>query len=493
MLRFAKDLRQGYILQAMGEVLDEHGCDTLNTRILWKDNIITRDDLHMRSVHMTSFESFERGPEAAEKMGAFLGNGVFVTDGNRWKRERALIRPFLNKERVSDFEIFTKYAEKALAILNDAAEAGATLDLQDLFSRFTLDSASEFLLGHAPDALSASRPVPFHSRIGSKGAATDDPFGSFLYSFEEVQVTISLRWRLNTFFPLYEMLGDKTKPHADVINKWMKPTVMKALQDKARDREHGVKLNSEERTLLDSLVESTDDEETVRYGILNVLMAGRDTTAGLLTFTVYLLTMYPDVLKRLKEEVLSVLGSSGNPTQEAIRNMPYMNAVLSETLRLYPGAPMGIRNSITEVLLPTADGSPPLYFPPRARVTWLTLLMHRRADLWGADCEEFDPARWLDPARMAAYNARPSIYVPFLSGPRMCPGQMFALSEASFMISRLMQKFSGFELVPEAIPEGAAPPPAWKNGKGRQRIEKVWPSTAFTAFIKGGLWVRPVH
>ena len=82
------------------------------------------------------------------------------------------------------------------------------------------------------------------------------------------------------------------------------------------------------------------------------------------------------------------------------------------------------------------------------------------------------------------------------------------------MLVRLLQRFSGFELVPEAIPEGARPPPQWKEGKGRQRIEQVWPSTAFTAFVKvsvlsafllllralladevrvqGGLWVRPV-
>ena len=96
-----------------------------------------------------------------------------------------------------------------------------------------------------------------------------------------------------------------------------------------------------------------------------------------------------------------------------------------------------------------------------------------------------------------------------------CPGQNFALNEAAFMLVRLLQRFSRFELVPEAIPEGARPPPQWKEGKGRQRIEQVWPSTAFTAFVKvsvlsafllllllrcladevrvqGGLWVRPV-
>ncbi|KAI0935578.1 hypothetical protein AcV5_003967 [Taiwanofungus camphoratus] len=480
MLRFAKDLRQGYTLQAMGELLDEYNCDTLNTRILWKDTVITRDDLHMRSVHAVDFESYERGLEAAEKMGTFLGRGV---DGPRWRKERGLIRPFLSKERVSDFEIMSKYSDKVLAILSDVGESGQPIDIQDLFARFTLDAGSEFLLGFSPDALSAPRPVPFRTRLGAKGSATDDTFGTFAYSFEEVQVTISMRWRLGAFFPLYELFGDRTLPHVEVITRWVKPIVERALEEKARSRERGTTLHKE-RTLLDNLVDNTEDEETIRYELLNVLMAARDTTAGLLTYTVYLLSMHPDVTRRLRKEVLEVCGPTGTPMSDSIRKMPYMSAVLNEALRLFPPAPMGIRNSIKEVLLPTSDNKPPLYFPPKCRVSWLTLHLHRRKDLWGPDADEFDPDRWLHPERIACYNGRPSIFIPFLSGPRMCLGQAFALNEASFLIARLLQKFAKIDLVPEALPEGARPPAEWKQGKGRQRIEKCWPSTAFTAFVK---------
>ena len=147
--------------------------------------------------------------------------------------------------------------------------------------------------------------------------------------------------------------------------------------------------------------------------MLNVMMAGRDTvrltplrssnvepnilqTAGLLTFVTYLLAIHHDVAKRLREEIFDVCGAAGNPTHDLIRKMPYslssppppflsppltlptVNAVLNETLRLFPGAPMGIRNSIHEVLLPTAEGTAPLYLPGKARVTWLTLHLHRQ-------------------------------------------------------------------------------------------------------------------
>ncbi|OBZ74591.1 hypothetical protein A0H81_05671 [Grifola frondosa] len=475
MFRFAKDLRTGYALQAMNEILDEYNCETLNTRILWKDNIISRNDIHIHAVHSTSFNSFERGPEQAEKMQTFLGRGIFVTDGEAWKQNRAMIRPFLGKERVSDFEIFAEHTDKVLSILSDALESGSPIDAQDLFSRFTLDSGSDFLLGFCPDSLSAPRPIPFKARIGPKGAAADDEFGTFSRAFEEIQVTIAMRFRLGAFFPLYEFFGDRTLPDAKVITRWIKPVVEKALQDKAH-------------------------EETVRYGLLNVLMAARDTTAALLTFTVYLLAMHPEVLQRLRKEVLDVCGSSDNPTPASARKMTYsmppfflaiphiptyppVTAVLNETLRLFPPAPMGIRNATEEVLLPSSDGRTQLYFPRGARFTWL--MLPPRARTSGAPTPTRSiPTVGLMSARRAIAPTLGCIFHSSLAP--QC--QAFALSEASFMMARLLQTFSGVELVPDALPEGARPPEAWKLGKGRQAIEKFWPNTAVTEYLKGGLW-----
>lgn len=154
----------------------------------------------------------------------------------------------------------SKYSDKVLAILSDVGESGQPIDIQDLFARFTLDAGSEFLLGFSPDALSAPRPVPFRTRLGAKGSATDDTFGTFAYSFEEVQVTISMRWRLGAFFPLYELFGDRTLPHVEVITRWVKPIVERALEEKARSRERGTTLHKE-RTLLDNLVDNTEGKD----------------------------------------------------------------------------------------------------------------------------------------------------------------------------------------------------------------------------------------
>ena len=78
------------------------------------------------------------------------------------------------------------------------------------------------------------------------------------------------------------------------------------------------------------------DPNIIRDETLNILLAGRDTTACTLTYAVYRMAEHPDILKRLREEILSVVGPSRRPSYEDIRNMKYLRAVINETLRLYP-------------------------------------------------------------------------------------------------------------------------------------------------------------
>ncbi|OCH89396.1 cytochrome P450 monooxygenase CYP63 [Obba rivulosa] len=492
MLRLAKDFPTGYALQAFTDLLDEYNCDTLNMRILWKDMIISRDDLVMKAVQSTQLLAFERGFESRELMGTFLGRGVFVTDGEEWRQNRALIRPFFNKERISDINIIDEHAEQVLSILLDSSRSNSVIDVQDLFARFTLDSGADFLVGLKTKSLTARRPVAFKARLGAKGAATDDDFGTFAYAFDHIQVVIGLRVRVGMMWPLNELSGDRTLLDAKVITDWIKPVVEEALREKAKKKELGLSETSEERTLLDSFVERTDDEAAVRYGLLNVLMASRDSTAALLSFTTYLLSLHPEVMRRLRQEVVDICGQSGRPSREVLQKMPYLEAVLSEALRLFPPAPMGALWAIEDTFVRCGDRSEVLHIPKGSRFNWITLALHRRKDFWGDDCEDFKPQRWLDPKMAARLAERPSMYIPFIQGPRMCPGRDFAKLEASYLLVRILQKFSRFELVPEALPQGAAPPEHWKHRKGRQASEKCWPSTAFTMFIKGGLWMR-VH
>lgn len=219
------------------------------------------------------------------------------------------------------------------------------------------------------------------------------------------------------------------------------------------------------------------------------MTASRDTTAGLLSFACYMLAMQPEVMARLREEVLTHYGTNEIPTYDSLKKLRYLRAVLDETLRLFPPAPFLARESKNTTVIPTDDG--PLYFPAGVQVLWSIVAIHRRKDLWGEDAEEFKPGRFLDPVCMKALAADPYRFMPFGGGPRICLGMQFAYNEASFMLVRMLQVFEHLTVAQaEAAPAGSLPPEEWKSMKGRQAKEKIHPLVAVTMYSKGGIWLR---
>ena len=142
-----------------------------------------------------------------------------------------MARPFFARERVSDFETFERHTSHALDMVSDLCESGQPCEAQDLYSRFALDAASEFLFGRNLDTLSAVLPTPSDAassgvdQTGPRGSATPDVWGSFVHAFESAQHVIMMRGRIGYFWPLFELFGDKAIPHVHRIRKWLEPIV----------------------------------------------------------------------------------------------------------------------------------------------------------------------------------------------------------------------------------------------------------------------------
>lgn len=166
-----------------------------------------------------------------------------------------------------------------------------------------------------------------------------------------------------------------------------------------------------------------------------VLIAGRDTTAATLSWTVYELAHCPRAYARLRGEVLATVGARRAPTYEDLKSMTYLTHALNETLRLYPAVPYNLRAALQDTTLPGRPGQPDIAVLEGDVVVYSTLAMQRRRDLYpekAADGSEFpDPAVFC-PERWDGWTPRAWTYVPFNGGPRICVGQNFAMTEMAF-------------------------------------------------------------
>lgn len=166
------------------------------------------------------------------------------------------------------------------------------------------------------------------------------------------------------------------------------------------------------------------------------LVAGHETTSGLLSFAVYYLLQHPEVVARARDEVDRVLGTDPGmtPTVAQLGRLGYVRRILDETLRLWPTAPAFTR----QARMPgeTVGGYGP--FDPGTPIIALTPMLHRLPEVWGDRAHEFDPDH-MAPDRVDALP--PDAYRPFGSGQRACIGRQFALQEAVLVLGMLLQRF----------------------------------------------------
>ncbi|KAF8996816.1 cytochrome P450 monooxygenase pc-3 [Cyathus striatus] len=488
MRKFLANMKDGYPGDLHIEWTAKYG-NTYQLLLPFEKRVFTFEPDHIKALLATQFDTFEKGPMFMEQARSMLGTGVFNSDGDMWKFHRTITRPFFIRERISDFEIFGVHADDAVRQAKERLAEGYAIDFQDLVSRFTLDSATQFLFGDNVRSLNAGLAYPASSHKSNPPTFDTHPSNRFVSAFMEGQYQIALRARKGETWPLQELFGDMMSPNREVVDEFVRPLMERALRKK-KEGALGEK-EGEEGYLIDYLVQQTEDPIVLMDELVNLLVAGRDTTASLLTFSVYMMAEHPHLTQRLREEILSKVGPTNHPTYENIRELKYVRAFLNEVLRLYPPVPINSRTSNRDTILQTkAPGVRDFYVPALTRCTYSVFNMHRRTDLWGPDALEFDPDRFID-ERLAKYlTPNPFIFCPFNAGPRICLGQQFAYQESAFFLVRLLQQFSSFSLAQDAQPEDSLPPKSWAGAPGRKGNEKIRPQAHLTLYVKGGLWVR---
>ncbi|RDW90311.1 cytochrome P450 [Aspergillus mulundensis] len=437
--RMQQNAKDGVSLQSHHESTKTDG-PTISAVLLGKSFISTSDPANIKAILATKFADFNLG-ERSDAFRPFLGHGIFTEDGTEWERSRALIRPTFSKAQFSELPIIEQHVQNLLARIPGNGE---TVDLQQLFFNFTLDSATHSLLG---------RPVGF--QLSPPGSDAE----KFSRAFDDAQAYLQVRAKLGPFRGLVR--NKAFDEDCRVVHKAVDGYVSEALSQRMALEPGPVnKYNENEKErydLLTELASSISDGVQIRNELLNVLLAARDTTASLLSSVFFMLARHPEAWRRLEREVLLEFGLTPQsheqgqgqcplPTYTQLREMKYVRAVLNEALRLFPPVPTNIRCATRHTSLPRgggADGSEPIFVSKGTIVHYSIWTMHRSTEIYGPDAEEFRPERWLQTEEAPL---RPGWgFLPFSGGPRICLGQQKALTEAAYVVVRLVQMFSGVE------------------------------------------------
>lgn len=191
--------------------------------------------------------------------------------------------------------------------------------------------------------------------------------------------------------------------------------------------------------LLDAMLSGADpdtgevlSDENIRFQLVTFLIAGHETTSGLLSFAVHLLLQHPDVLDRARQEIDRLL-EGRRPTLDDLGDLHVVEHILMETLRLWPTAPGFAVTPHEETTI--GDG---YVVKPGVEILVLLPALHRDPAVWGDDAEAFRPDRFADGA---AARLPPNAWKPFGNGQRACIGRGFAMQEALIVMTLLLQRF----------------------------------------------------
>lgn len=441
-LKADKEQRTPDFVAARFEATGRH---TWGLSLLGTFNIITADPRNVQAILATQFEDFIMGTARRTNLKTALGRSIFAVDGKAWQRARETMRPIFSRENISRLELLEEHVQTMLKII-ETKEHGLAGDdegrvwsepvsLAALLPRLTMDSATELFLGHSTHSLEA---LLSKERQGSHRIHDgDDSFG---HAFERMLAILGVRMRLRGLYWLY---GDKE------LNRCIKTLhdfVDSAIDAADQARNQG--LSQLRYDFLESLRSRCSDRAEVREQVLGLLAAGRDTTASLTAWVFYCLVRSPRVCKKLRETILATFGPYSSTVErkitfEKLKSCSYLQHVMSETLRLHSVVPFNSRCTVRDTTLPTGggpDGTLPVFVPKGTEVNFSTHVLHRRKDLWGEDADEFVPERWEKKRPGTTWQ-----YIPFNGGPRICIGQQFALTEAGYVLVRMMQRYDLIE------------------------------------------------
>ncbi|KAI0739194.1 cytochrome P450 [Daedaleopsis nitida] len=420
------------------------------------------DPAALTTMFGTYRDAYDNPEWASQTMNSVFGPGLLSVRGKEHQKQRKQLNAVFSVRYLRDMvPMFNKVAQELVGVLrNQVVQPGTEVDVSQYFSRYSLECIGRTGLGYSFGSL--DHHGTDYSRALKEFGPTLVKFGVWRRLLPWVRRTFPSSWlRYAT-----EVLPWDPLRHMRGISDSVCMTAQQVLRRKVELLKQGGDSLANEigegRDLMSVLLrqnsgsdEMSEDNLVGHMSLL--LLAGTDTTSSTLSRAVHLLSRRPEVQQRLRQELVSATHDVGlalsNLDYDAYTNLPYLEAVVKETIRVYPSFYVIPRVADEDTVLPLgtpvigADGrSINELIVPSGTMVWVNVYgLNHDKDIWGPDADEWKPERWLAPLPPSVADAHiPSIFAntsTFLAGSRSCIGYNMALTELRIALAHLVMAF----------------------------------------------------
>ena len=396
-------------LETLRRLAREYG-DIVCVPIVNQHRIFLNHPDYIEQVCIVQQAKFHKSKLTKDVTQRLLGQGLLISEGDFWRRQRRLAQPAFHRSRINEYgATMVERAEVRMKQWRD----GDVRDITQEMMAMTLDIAVRTLFG---------------STLQAEAEQVGDSLGYLMrYSLRKARSPIKVPENWPT--PANRRATRETQFLDSLVYG-----IIKERQAEGNTNHH--------HDLLAMLMSAMDEDGTqmtprqLRDESMTLFLAGHETTALTLSWAWYMLSENPATEARLHEELHGILAGRA-PELADFERLPYLRAVVNESLRLYPAAYILARTSVAPCTIAGYD------FPADTTMIMAQWVMHRDLRYFD-DPEVFQPERWLN----GLENRLPAgAYFPFGDGPRRCIGQGFALLESALVLATIAQKYR-FRLVP---------------------------------------------
>ena len=407
------DMRQGEVFETLLEFHKTYG-DIVRLELPKNKFVYSiANPESIQHVMQMNNQNYTKG-ERIKITSPLIGNGLFASEGDFWRRQRRMMQPAFHRRKI------------------DLLAGEMVIAIQEMLDRWDKFADRKIVIDMQPEMMGLTMEV-----------VTRTLFTSSLLPDEIAELGKQITFLLDVitergqaYFPIGEKIPTAKNRRFDEGIATIDKIIYRIIEERRQSQDMGSDLLS---MMLEARDEDTGegmDDKQLRDELVTMFLAGHETTAIALSWSIALISLHPTVRRNLQAEIDRVL-TGRIPDASDYNKLLFTNAVVSEAMRLYPPLPITIRQAREDDLL---DG----YLIKAGSGVFINIYSaHHNPDVW-ENPEGFDPERFL-PERI---NEVPRFaYLPFGGGPRQCIGNNFALMEAVLALSMITQRFD-LNLVP---------------------------------------------